>query len=102
MKTYLILDTGSNMVKIGKSNDVEKRLGILQIGNPSQLVIKHVFSRDIERVLHRYFKSRRVRGEWFDVPCDEIVKLVKDKKLLARPHWKSIKYPCDLNNSLVA
>lgn len=59
-------------VKIGVAQDVIQRLMNIQTGNPRTLKIVATlgpFSEaqafDLERGLHRRFKSLRLRGEWF-------------------------------------
>jgi len=56
-------------VKIGytSSNDISKRLGSLQNGNPRELweCWKIPGDKDIEKLVHRFFKRFRIRGEWF-------------------------------------
>ncbi|MCK5019986.1 MAG: GIY-YIG nuclease family protein [Candidatus Peribacteraceae bacterium] len=63
---------GDHHVKIGKSNDVERRLGELQQQSPYEykILVKicatnetHAFN--MERGLHERLKKYRVRGEWF-------------------------------------
>ena len=60
-------------IKIGKANNVDKRLNSLQTGNPRKLTImasikcKCVLDAlKLEKRLHNKFKANRVRGEWFD------------------------------------
>lgn len=95
IKTYVVLDTVNNLIKIGKSQDVLSRLHSLQCGSSSKLELLHTFDADIERLLHVEFQSKRVRGEWFDVPLEHIVnysnkldiskfQVSKDKNLIAK------------------
>ena len=60
-------------IKIGVSNNLEKRLGALQTGNHDELVIlgtqrfrtqDAMFDR--ETALHHRFKKYNVHGEWFE------------------------------------
>lgn len=73
MKTYLIRCTGSNLLKIGKSSDVDTRLKQLQIGSGSILELVHVFDIDIESKLHNSFSDKRKHGEWFDVNYLDVI-----------------------------
>jgi len=59
-------------IKIGKSNNVDKRLDSLQTGNPRKLTlmasIKCKTPNDalrLEKKLHIKFKKENIRGEWF-------------------------------------
>lgn len=80
IKTYLILDTGANLIKIGKAKCVESRLKQIQANCGSLLVVKHVFDDDIEVRLHRAFKHKRKHGEWFDISADEVINFMCDAK----------------------
>jgi hypothetical protein len=60
-------------VKIGKANNVAKRVETLQTGSPYPLKLlvtvpcrseKH--AEYLEQMAHRIFKPYRIRGEWFD------------------------------------
>lgn len=80
---YIISD-GSLFVKIGKADDVDKRIKTLQCGNPNQLLClmqikvydtKKIVDPDIhlEQSLHRFYANHRVYlndgtpTEWFDI-----------------------------------
>lgn len=64
-------------MKIGKANDVNKRLQMLQVGNPKKLVIIEVIeckdetaAYQLEHFLHSLFQSFRHKGEWFYLPME--------------------------------
>lgn len=72
-----------NLVKIGFSYDVPRRLRDLQTGCPGNLKI--LWRLDLqetnrnralkfERKIHRQCRNYRLRGEWFDSGCLETVK----------------------------
>jgi len=67
---YFIAEMPYNdMVKIGRTRNIQRRLRELQTGNPSPLIIlcmvdKHV-AQNYEYILHVEFAARRVMGEWF-------------------------------------
>lgn len=67
---YLIHSKDANCVKIGISNNPEKRLKGLQTGFPYSLeIIKTIRSsnvRDLERRVHGSLDDYRLNGEWFD------------------------------------
>ena len=59
-------------IKIGVAKNVNKRLEILQIGNPDKLTVITAIKADnelqaywLEKNLHKFFKSDCIRGEWF-------------------------------------
>ena len=73
-------------IKIGKSVSVQKRLAQLQTGNANTVRVlceekcgTHQQALDREQALHRYFASKRVRGEWFDISIkNELVMMMTD------------------------
>ncbi len=74
-------------IKIGKSVSVQKRLSAIQNGNPETVRVlceekcdTHQQALDREQALHRYFASKRVRGEWFDISIkNELVMMMTGK-----------------------
>ena len=78
---YFIKQKDTNFYKIGISSDIEKRFKAIQNGNPSELSIYYneVFylCDIIEKCLHKFFESQHIRGEWFEIPDDEINDLIK-------------------------
>lgn len=83
VKTYLIKDTETGLIKIGKAIDVNNRLQSLQCGSASKLKIIHVIDANIEQKLHYKFAHKRVRGEWFSVELGEVVSHVESMDLSA-------------------
>ena len=62
-------DSGTNVIKIGRSGNVTKRLYQLQNASPSVLRVwwqHRTMDLDLERKLHQHFASFRRKGEWFD------------------------------------
>lgn len=76
-KTYLILDTGSNLLKIGRSQNPNSRIKNMQIGCGSTLKLIHVFNADIEQILHYRFEKNRKHGEWFDVSASDVLYIAR-------------------------
>lgn len=77
---YFVQQEGTRFVKIGVSSPayMQERLRQLQVGNPSQLVVRRMVKGDfnVEAVLHAAFAHLHVRGEWFD--CDtELAQLAR-------------------------
>jgi hypothetical protein len=76
---YLIGSTEARPVKIGRSADPAERLVELQCGSPVLLQVfwEHLDNdEELEGLLHREFRSLRVRGEWFDFGEDDPVTVV--------------------------
>lgn len=71
--------------KIGKATKVKSRLGELQVGNPEELTLIHFIpcknSFDFESLLHKKFKHRSVRGEWFKLSFADVERIVTDSWL---------------------
>jgi hypothetical protein len=65
---YIIGHDGSNVVKIGKADDVAERLAFIQRMSPLKLRVLTQFDGgfELETALHRRFKHLRLHGEWFD------------------------------------
>lgn len=77
VKTYLIKNENSNLIKIGKAVNPKKRLKQLQCGSSSKLEIIHIFDADIESILHLNFKGNRIHGEWFCIDVNDIIDFSK-------------------------
>ena len=78
---YFIGSLESGTVKIGKSNNPEKRLVELQTANPHKLVLYGVIddvSSELERRLHRILDPFRLEGEWFKL-TDEVIRFMISK-----------------------
>ena len=72
MYVYFIQAGKKGAIKVGITNNVEKRIETLQIGNPYKLRVltlipcesrTHAF--EIERRIHKFFRRQNIRGEWF-------------------------------------
>lgn len=75
---YVIGSTNGHAVKIGRSDDVARRLAEIQRMSPVKLEVLWQVQAggDLETALHRRFKARRTHGEWFDFGDDDPVALV--------------------------
>jgi hypothetical protein len=77
---FIGLDGLPNYVKIGKTGEIQKRLGEIGTNIPFEVVLLHSFisncADETERTLHKYFQSKHIRREWFQLDADEI-KLLK-------------------------
>lgn len=68
---YFISDSAGHM-KIGKTNDISRRMRDLQTGNSNNLILcatilglKHQVA-NLEKQLHEYFHFCNTYGEWFE------------------------------------
>lgn len=65
IKTYIIDAVGTELVKIGKSYDVETRMRAMQGGSPARLSILRIIPFNCERAMHQRYAQLRQHGEWF-------------------------------------
>lgn len=74
---YLFVDRDRHLVKIGISQDPDKRLAELRHAHGTTIELLGVLAgdRDLERELHREFADQREYGEWFR-GCQRIEDLV--------------------------
>lgn len=71
--TYLMYDEISGYYKIGKSINPEFREKTLMSQAPKiRLIYKCKETTVSEDYLHKLFKYKRIRGEWFDLNTDEL------------------------------
>jgi hypothetical protein len=75
INTYLMTDA-SGYIKIGKSQNINKRLSTLKIGNPTIKVINFL-DKNIEHELHTIYNSKRIVGEWFDLSSEDLQDIIK-------------------------
>lgn len=86
---YVIGAADSNVVKIGRTGNLDQRLGTIQRMCPLPLGIRlrTKGGRELESALHQRFKSMRVHGEWFDFgekdPVGEVAIAVRELEPLA-------------------
>lgn len=76
---YVIQNLELEIIKIGISYDVNNRLLNLISSSGCKLEIKSstyglVNAKEIESILHEYFKEHRKIGEWFNMKPDEAIK----------------------------
>lgn len=73
-----ILKTGKNLYKIGKTQDLQKRLASYHTHLPILFrIVRHYITPhmdDLEESLHTVFQHKRIKGEWFELaPSDLII-----------------------------
>jgi hypothetical protein len=66
---YLLGADGLDLVKIGTTTDVDRRVRTMQTGLPLTLSVLWTCEggRELERALHDKFRVHNRRGEWFDL-----------------------------------
>ena len=74
-KTYVMYNNRTGMYKIGRSNNPKHREKTLQSEEPDVELIEQT-NIDIESILHKKYKDKRVRGEWFNLSGRDFVELL--------------------------
>lgn len=70
---YIMFNKHNKYHKIGRSIKPEYREKTLQGQEPDvELVEKWIASAEVERTLHRKYKEKRKRGEWFDLTENDV------------------------------
>ena len=77
----MVAETG--YAKVGITKNLKQRLNAIQNGNPHEVSVYwsrcyHGQSRIIEQTTLKHFAESRLRGEWLDVPPDEIVAYIEE------------------------
>ena len=79
---YFIWDKKNAALKIGKADNLKKRLSELQVGNPNELEVLEFLrckssddAKLFESQLHETFKHLHMRGEWFRYKEEEFQQL---------------------------
>lgn len=90
---YFIQAEQGGPVKIGWSQEPEKRLLGIQTGHPYKLVIRRVIKahRLLEGQLHARFVDQRLNGEWFE-PVDALLEIIKTGETHIRPGSVDVVY----------
>lgn len=82
-QTYFVVSADANMLKIGQTKNLKKRLAALQGASPVPLEVRAnvPFTERLEGALHEALAKHRHHGEWF-VYSDELVELTMMARVL--------------------
>lgn len=73
---YIMHNKHNDYYKIGRSIKPEYREKTLQAQEPDiTLIDKWIASVEVEKILHRKYKEKKMRGEWFKLTTDDIVEI---------------------------
>jgi hypothetical protein len=78
---YFIGSVELGAVKIGKSNNPDKKLTELQTGNSNELILYGIIKdvkEDYEMKIHQIFDHIWLKGEWFKL-TDELIQYMINK-----------------------
>ena len=69
---YFIICKATGAVKIGRADNVKKRMAELQVASPGELAVLSTFRAPsvFESVLHAIFSKSKIHGEWFSITDD--------------------------------
>ena len=90
-----ILKTGKNLYKIGKTQDLQKRLASYHTHLPILFrIVRHYITPhmdELEESLHTVFQHKRIKGEWFELAhsdliiCDNLARSYEQAQWHKRP-----------------
>lgn len=87
---YLIRENISNTIKIGYTNNPERRVAEFRVQLPFEInhihTIQCVNGRETEKLLHKLYQHKRVNGEWFrlsELDVGDIKKLNLPRRIIA-------------------
>lgn len=76
-KCVYILNTGKNLYKIGKTQDLHKRLAAYHTHLPVMFRVIRQYAAlnmsELEESLHIVFQHKRVKGEWFELNKSDLI-----------------------------
>jgi hypothetical protein len=96
METYIVTLTNSNIVKIGRSINSKKRYKELETANPFLNSI-YIFKFDVEKQLHNYFKSCKVKNEWFEIATNEFYTIYEIVLFIEKYLKQNINFEKEMN-----
>lgn len=85
---YLLKEDNNDYFKIGISKNPKSRVKQLQTGSSAKITLYKAYvteyASQIEKVLHRRYKSSNVLGEWFNLKESHVDSFIEDCKKIAK------------------
>lgn len=76
---YVYFISNGSHTKIGKANSIDNRIPQIQTGSSTSLTLLHSVycstqeeAFNLEKTLHEKFSACRLKGEWFNIPIEEL------------------------------
>lgn len=87
--TYLILDKGSLLTKIGRSADLYRRMFEFLNSNNSLVFVASCQGGHHETSLHKKYANKRKSREWFALTVEDIENIIEEYKMaVSAKKWK--------------
>lgn len=80
---YVLNISGTNIYKIGTSQNVKRRIKDICVANPFHIDViyinKMIFAYEVEQSIHKLLDEYHVKNEWFKIKdIDSIIKMIKN------------------------
>lgn len=75
---YIYFMFDGEMIKVGRANNVVKRMRSMQSSHPRELTLLATFNahKSVEKLIHERFRACHERGEWF-TPTEELTAFIE-------------------------
>lgn len=75
MKNLYVINCNDMFYKIGKTANLKHRIKQIQASCPYKISVEKVYKDGfhLEKIAHKFFKSKRIHGEWFKLTKKDIM-----------------------------